>query len=491
MKKLLYIFSIVIGLMLTGCEDKVEPLAPDTWGPVAELTVNVPDTLTTDVLPIEIIVKNGKYMRFTVFTEAVDMNYTDLLKGYYGGSNLYTLESVEDTISYTLGGVTPETRYYIYVVATNEAGVETTYNTAVGAVDVDAPVIVSTQQLTPADKGRRVTLAFNENILRDDEMGAITYEVYSVDLTTGETTLFATGSDVTAVATGANLTVTLPCEFAEDTYYVAMLSFAEGAVTDLYGNKMAAVQAAFDAATLEVTNGYWWLVEPAPDVNPEEFFNEGTYNFEGVFTFDGENFYEGAIPFTMSFVSDGYDMSQIFENAPFTGTKWELNGLSSIMFEGTDQPFPGFSYKYQGSDGLTYEYITIIDPEDANYLPCVGTVAMSNGSEYHAYLGNLTDDGYLSPYWDFVLVDGQGNPEGAVEDLMGVYSLETPIIIIDQNEGTGQSPQWGIIVQFDELYLTRGGEVEATTYTVYKEPRTLENVTFTRPGLEKKVFMNK
>ena len=319
-------------------------------------------------------------------------------------------------------------------------------------------------------------------------MVAVTYRVYRSD-DFGRYTEKFTGTDFYLTTGSGTATISLPQSIELEKGDIVTISYDNWNVID--DNFARATPFSMESSVTDtgIAQGLYWVVEE----KVERFFQDGTYNFESRFTVDGENYYERAIPFTISFVSDGYDMSQIFKNAPapFTGTKWELNGLLSVMFDGTDQPFPGFSYKYQGSDGLTYEYITIIDPEDANYLPCVGTVAMSNGSEYHAYLGNLTDDGYLSPYWDFVLVDGQGNPEGAVEDLMGVYSLETPIIIIDQNEGTGQSPQWGIIVQFDELYLTRGGEVEATTYTVYKEPRTLENVTFTRPDLEKKVFMNK
>ncbi|MBR2379134.1 MAG: hypothetical protein IKA91_06835 [Bacteroidaceae bacterium] len=60
MKKLVYIFSLAIGLLMTGCDlwEHTEPLAPDTWGAVPELLVEVDSAaldaegnLIKDVLP--------------------------------------------------------------------------------------------------------------------------------------------------------------------------------------------------------------------------------------------------------------------------------------------------------------------------------------------------------------------------------------------------------------------------------------------------------
>ena len=161
---------------------------------------------------------------------------------------------------------------------------------------------------------------------------------------------------------------------------------------------------------------------------------------------------------------------------------------------GEEYPFPGFSYEYVSSqDGLTYKYITIIDPENG-WIPCVGNVPMQDGSVFKGYLAAVEESGEMLPYWDFVLADANFNVEAPVEDLLGHFSLEaTPCILIDQNEGTGQDPKWGIIVMFDSVTLSRGGAVEAASYKVYKEPLTLENVKMNlgKLSLEKDFLFNK
>ena len=502
MKKLVYILSVAIGLIMTGCAqwEEFDSLSPETWGPKAELTIEAPDTLKSDVLSFQLVTKNATHMGLLLSLAPVEVNYTALLQGNpevtadVVGVDYSEVNPEGEDFSYNIPGVVAGEVYYIYVVVANEAGVQTTATHVVGAIDVEAPIITSTPQLTATENGRRVTLSFSENIIRDETMGAIEYATYLLNVETGEASLYTQGSDVTAVASGSKLTVTLPVVFDANSYYVVTLSFAEGAVTDLYGNKMAPVASSFDASTGDVTNGYWWLVEPAGNEEPTEFFADGDYVFNGVFTYDGKDYYEGDIPFSMSFVSDGYDMGNIFENAPFTGTRWELKGVAKAMFDGDEYPFPGFSYEYVSSeDGLTYKYITIIDPENG-WIPCVGNAEMQDGSVFKVYLAAVTEEGEMYPYWDFVLADADHNVEAPVEDLLGHFSLEAaPCILIDQNEGTGQDPKWGIIVMFDSVTLSRGGAVEAASYKVYKEPLTLENVKMNlgKLSLEKDFLFNK
>ena len=134
---------------------------------------------------------------------------------------------------------------------------------------------------------------------------------------------------------------------------------------------MAAINGVYNVDDMQVENGYWWLVEPVGGGGGsiDEFFAEGTYAFDAILTFDGEEWLQGLIPFTLAHVSDDYDMGNIFENAPFTGTRWEINGILGAMLEGaTDQAFPAFSYEYVDSrDGLNYEYMTMVDPENGWY----------------------------------------------------------------------------------------------------------------------------
>lgn len=503
MKKLVYILSFAIGLILTGCEksDDFASLAPDTWGPVAELTLDVPDTLTSDVLDIKIVTKHATNVSFVVATSPADVDYTALLKGQYGGVQ-YEPEEVPEGEAYTyavqMPGVEAGNTYYIYAVAINAAGVQTTANKAMGAVDVTAPAIVSNPQLTAGDKGRRVTLAFNENILRDDSMGAIEYTAYTLDVDNGVATLFKSGSDVTATAAGANLTVTLPLEFDATQYYMVTLSFAEGAVTDHAGNKMAAVVSSFDESTLEVTNGYWWLVEPSsvgPDPDSTKFFNNGTYYFYAVYTdeADGKQ-YEATVPFDMSYVKDGFDVSTIFGD-DYRGVyaeEWMLSGLLSNMFQGvTDQDFPALVYKATLS-GALYEFCSIVDYNDPNGYTCIGSIDIE-GQSYPAYLAAVDmQKGSLYPYWEFALADENGNPDAPVENLYGLWTFPesfVPAIAVYGDLGNGES--FYIIQGFDGVILTREG-AQTRGAVKYAQPLKVDNVlTKQMPSFESKVLLNK
>lgn len=495
MKKLVYILSIAIGLFMTGCAqwEKYESLPSDTWGAVPELAVYIDSTcldetgnLTKDYLPLHIDTKHATHMGYAVSLEPVaDMDYTALLQGMYD-NYVAEVDSAGSTFSRQLTGVKPGNTYYIYAVAANAAGVQATAAVAVGAVDVDAPQPLTNPELKATQGGKRAVIAFNENIIRDENMGAITYTIYNID--TNE--LVEEGTVADATAAGANLTVTLPetVVYDENTNYIVVLSFAEGAVTDLYGNKMAAINGVYNVDDMQVENGYWWLVEPVGGGGGslDEFFAEGTYAFDAILTFDGKEWLQGLIPFTLAHVSDDYDMGNIFENAPFTGTRWEINGILGALLEGaTDQAFPAFSYEYVDSrDGLNYEYMTMVDPENGWY-PCCGTVTLQ-GQTYEVFLADKEGQS-VSPYWDFVLLDENDNPEGKVEDLKGYYALSTPIFMIEVN---GQA---GLLVQFDTLIITRDGQVQAGAAKVYEEPLMLENVKINMPTdrIEKTISFKK
>lgn len=502
MKKLVYILSFAIGLILTGCEksDDFASLAPDTWGPVAELTLEMPDTLTSDVLDIKIVTKYATNVSFVVATSPADVDYTALLKGQYGGIQYEPEVEAEDeayTFEIQMPGVEAGQTYYLYAVAINAAGVQTKANKAMGAVDVTAPAITSNPQLTAGDKGRRVTVAFNEPVLRDDSMGAIEYKAYTLDVDNGVAALAFTGTDVTASAAGSNLTVNLPVEFDPAQYYIVTLSFAEGAVTDHAGNKMAAVVAAFDESTLEVTNGYWWLKEPESDtpVDDTKFFNNGTYYFYAVYTDEADgNQYEATIPFDMSYVKDGFDVSSIFGD-DYKGVyaeEWMLSGLLSNMFQGvTDQDFPALVYKATLS-GAMYEFCSIVDYNDPNGYTCIGHIEIE-GQSYPAYITAVDmQKGSLYPYWEFALADENGNPDAPVSELYGLWSFPQPFVpAIAVYGDLGKGESFYIIQGFDGVILTREG-AQAQGAVRYEQPVKVDKVltpqVLTR---DNKVLLNK
>ena len=186
MKKIIYMLPLAICLILAGCAkwDEFEPLPADTWGAESELTVETPDTVTTTELPITVITRNANYVALLVSdTAMVNINYTTLMQGQYAGASRFETNYEADTLNLTLNNVVAGNTYHLYVVATNKAGVQSTFNKAIGAVDVTAPVITSTFPLTPTNGGRTVTLAFNETIVRESGAGAITYQVLDGTMT--------------------------------------------------------------------------------------------------------------------------------------------------------------------------------------------------------------------------------------------------------------------------------------------------------------------
>lgn len=501
MKKLVYILSVAIGLIMTGCAqwEEFDSLSPETWGPKAELTIEAPDTLKSDVLSFQLVTKNATHMGLLLSLAPVEVNYTALLQGKpevtadVVGVDYSEVNPEGEDFSYNIPGVVAGEVYYIYVVVANEAGVQTTATHVVGAIDVEAPIITSTPQLTATEKGRRVTLSFSENIIRDETMGAIEYATYLLNVETGEASLYTQGSDVTAVASGSKLTVTLPVVFDANSYYVATLSFAEGAVTDLYGNKMAPVASSFDASTGDVTNGYWWLVEPAPDVDPEAFFNEGSYYFYVVFT-EKDQQYEADLPVELSYVADGFDLSRIFKNVEgMTATEWSLSGILASMYRSSaeDASCPALTYTFT-EEGQTIQDITIIDYNDENFMTSVGYL-VAEGASFPAYLAFYQGTSIGGYYWDFVLADQDGNFDAPVEDLIGHWGLPeyTPAIFAYGDLGNGEGMY--LIMSFDYICLTREASVQVQGVKRYETPVKMEYdpAKLVPMRLENKVLFNK
>ena len=363
MKKIIYMLPLAICLILAGCAkwDEFEPLPADTWGAESELTVETPDTVTTTELPITVITRNANYVALLVSdTAMVNINYTTLMQGQYAGASRFETNYEADTLNLTLNNVVAGNTYHLYVVATNKAGVQSTFNKAIGAVDVTAPVITSTFPLTPTNEGRTVTLAFNETIVRESGAGAITYQVLDGTMTEA---FKGTVAETDIEASGRNLRVSLPAsvEFAEGVQYAILLSFAQGAVADVYGNPMAAINNQLEDGGLP--SGPWWryINEGGGGDTPstDEFFHEGEYFF--AMMFDGGSG-EQQLSTTANFSYTGdFDISGWGEYfTGITAQEWSISGFLEGSIQGvTPVPFPAFSYEMT-EQGQTYELMTMM-----------------------------------------------------------------------------------------------------------------------------------
>ena len=372
MKKIVYMLPLAICLIMAGCAkwDEFEPLPADTWGATCELTVETPDTVTTTELPITVITRNASYVALLLSdTAMVNINYTTLLQEQYAGASRIETNYEGDTLDLTLSNVVAGSTYHLYVVATNKAGVQTTFNKTIGAIDVTAPVITSTFPLTPTNEGRTVTLTFNETIVRESGAGAITYQVLDA---TGSEVYKGTIAETDIEASGRNLRVSLPTtvEFAEGVQYAVLLSFAEGAVTDVYGNRMAAINNQLEDGGLP--SGPWWryINEGGGGDTPgtDEFFHDGEYVF--YMQFDGgygpEDLNTTA---NFSYVGD-FDISGWGQDfVGITAKEWNIsNFLEGSIQDITPVPFPAFSYdlSYQGQ---TFKCMTMMVPSGDAPLP--------------------------------------------------------------------------------------------------------------------------
>lgn len=486
MKKLVYILSLAIGLLMTGCAqwETMESLPRDTWGPAPELTIEVAplDSVTgqliSDEMDVVFYIKNATLFHF-VYAEGPEeeINYTDLLKGMYGG---YSAEpNVEgDTLGITLPGFVPGNTYTVYAVAANEAGVQTTATVTVGAVDVTAPVITSSaaEPLRAAAKGKQVTVAFSENIVRTDDMPAVTYEVFEYI----DGYVSYNSGNASAMASGTNLVVTLPTdfEFKAETLSVILLSFPEGAVEDKYGNKMAALVNGFDEE--ELPNGPWWMVDNTINDDPQDptaFFQEGTYNFDIVFTQQGKQ-YGGKLPVTFSKVNDAFDLTKLFgEQSPTaTAIEWSVEGLLTGLY-GTDGvrdlPFPALTYEYD-YEGAHYQEAFMIDYASQEQFTVIGQLDWFDDGNYIDVVLGFVDGDYIASYWQFVLADENGNTDAPVEDLMGVYVNKTAPCFFAYGNLAGEGENWYRIMQFDQLILTKDGNVEAVGAKKFDKPVKVE-----------------
>ena len=223
-------------------------------------------------------------------------------------------------------------------------------------IDWEAPYIVSPYHLEASRNGRSVTMEFNRSIVRDNTMGAISYEVLVEEAGEARTIYQGNFPEENIAAEGRMLTVTLPesIVFERGVTYTVLLSFEEGAVEDLYGIKMEAIVNEMQEDGQPA--GPWWCVN-RPGLG--EFFQEGEYAFDMMF--DG-----GSGPQQLSTTanfSDTGDFDLSSWGASYTGIiakEWSISGfLDGLIQDLTPVPFPAYSYAMT-EEGETTERMTMI-----------------------------------------------------------------------------------------------------------------------------------
>ena len=471
MKKLVYILSLTIGLIMTGCTpwENVEPLSPDAIGSSnPELTVVAPDSITSDVIEFTITANNASHLAYMVVQGTGEVDFTALLQGRYNGAQVGEIPA-EFEQTFSMRGAVPGETYSIFVVVADSVGVQATFEKVMGAYDVESPYVTGEYQLAPANKGTRTTVTFNEAIIRNDNMGAITYEVLDENFASID------AGTATATASGSQLTVSLPSSTVFEQLVYVLLSFEEGAVEDLYGNKMTAIVNGLDDAG--IPNGPWYMYDPTVVDDEDALFKSDMgYCYYGVsksFTQDESETTVGSEFFNVTLAQAGFDLTEYF-GEPLTGDKWTMPSIMSILQGAEPADVPAFSYEAKANDGETYTWLTFFDPESENGLSFVGQYDLTAGglgvvdcysASYDASSGNL----YTS--WDFVYADRNGQ-------MVLQNAGYKPCVIFIGDMGEGEKPY--ILFDFEDLLILDETMVGAAGANFYEQPVCLENATIVK-----------
>lgn len=209
-------------------------------------------------------------------------------------------------------------------------------------IDWEAPYIVSPYHLEASRNGRSVTMEYNRSIVRDNTMGAISYDVLVEEAGEARTVYQGNFPEENIAAEGRMLTVTLPesVVFERGVTYTVLLSFEEGAVQDLYGIKMEAIVNEMQEDGQPA--GPWWCVN-RPGLG--EFFQEGEYTFRMVFE-GASNPQQVFTTANFSYVGD-FDLSGWGQTyAGITAKEWNIsNFFEGLIMDLTPVPFPAYSYE--------------------------------------------------------------------------------------------------------------------------------------------------
>lgn len=470
MKKLVYILSLTIGLIMTGCTqwENVEPLSPEAIGSSnPELTVTAPDSITSDVITFTIATKNASHLAFMVVQGTGEVDYTALLQGRYSNANAAEVDPEGFEQTFNMRGAVPGEVYSIFVVAADSVGVQKTFEKVMGAFDVESPYVAGDPNLTATNNGTRATVTFNEAILRADNMGAITYDVYDADFN-----VILEGT-ATAVANGSELVVSLPSTVVFDAVVYVLLSFEEGAVEDLYGNKMAAIDNYLEDG---LPNGPWWSYDPEEVIETDSFFRDGHgYAFVGKINLgNGMQEFGGPI-MPLTYVESNVEIGEV------SATAWTMPSILNMFGEEAissgavtpNEEVPAYTYASTVNSQET-EIISFYDK--TNGFPVLGTMILGqNNQTYTVYAADYDEEaGQVYPGWDFAVFEFQGG--GQTFDGCAFIGKSPVIITIDGNQA-------GMVAEIDpEAFQFHDGDIlmGSSKVDVLDTPVVLKNVNVNR-----------
>lgn len=392
MKKLIYMLSLTIGLVLAGCAqwEKPEPQSPDNFGAACEMVVTVDSVVTTSSTTLTIETVGAKYVSYLLSESVIsNVNYTYILQGKMG-AKLTETDVEGEVINTELKNLEAGMVYTLYVVAANEQGRQTTFSQSIQTVDETAPAIKNPlEALKPTKDGLKATVVFNENIKRTEGMGDITYDIFLLDKANKQFVAIAEDALIaSASASGANLTVSLPAatEFEMGVDYIVLLSFAEGAVEDLFGNKMAAIENGI--VNNKPTGPFWNVLLEEQGEEPEEegsFFADGKkygYAF-GIAFSDEEDYQQTGTGFrAWTLIDNNYENEQVG-----TCQLWAISSMFDFFKDNEEagvspnHEIPAITYVAEVEPDYETECVSIITFDKE--LPTLGQMylKLKDGSE--------------------------------------------------------------------------------------------------------------
>ena len=464
MSKIYTAIMLAIGLIITSCTKLTDR---EYLFPSPELTVVVPDSITSGIITFTISAKNATNLAYIIVRGVGNIDYYSLLQGEYSDAYMTSINPDGFEHTFNIKDVFPNESYSLYVAVSNNHNQIATFKKGYNYETIPPYItyISDTKGHTATNNGTRTTITFNEDIVRNDDMGAITYDVLDENLD-----YIATGT-ATATASGCQLTVSLPSSTVFEQLVFVLLSFEKGAVEDLCGNKMTAIENGLDYDLLP--NGPWYMYDPTV-VNDEDalFKSDMGYCYYGVstsFTQDKSETTVGSEFFNVTLAQANFDLTQYFGES-LTGDKWTMPSIMSILQGAEPADVPAFSYEAKANDGQTYTWLTFFDPESSNGLSFVGQYdlpAAGLGVVDCYSAGYDASSGSLYTSWDFVYADRNG------QMILQNAGYKPCVIFFD-----GQDPY--ILFDFEDLLILDETMVGAAGANFYEQPVRLENVTIVK-----------
>ncbi len=243
MKKVIY--SLAFGLLaLTSCATWDDPKT-EVYGGGPDITINLAAAVPTDSAFVLTLTPGAgtTYYAFAISTSKEDVNASTLLKGGYGNAVVHT--NKYPTLNYPVSGAAPNTKYYVYAVASDSLGV-------VGDLALDS--IMTSDQYIPtpvnfaatSDK-TGISLTFSEPVSRGT--GAVSAKYYKewdimnpVDVADSLVNVDVDGQTVVITPAGVPAGA------------FVCVSYEAGAFVDAVGNKCEALTSALDLTEGKFTN---------------------------------------------------------------------------------------------------------------------------------------------------------------------------------------------------------------------------------------------